>query len=256
MTSPETFYIDALTQLSLSPIPFLVGGAFALSRYVGIERPTKDLDLFVKPEDVGRAMECLHERGYQVEMPFPHWLAKVHSGEPFVDLIFSSGNGVARVDDAWFEHAEEQEILGVPLRVCPVEEMIWSKAFVQERERFDGADVLHLIHQRGQSLDWHRLLARFGVHWRVLFSHVVLFGFVYPDQRHRVPAWCLDELSRRFCSEPSEPGTRVCNGTLLSREQYLYDLTHLGYRDARVEPFGKMTREEADIWTAAIEEPH
>jgi hypothetical protein len=148
----------------------------------------------------------------------------------------------------------KQEILGVPLRLCPAEEMIWSKAFVQERERFDGADILHLIRQRGSHLDWHRLLARFDAHWRVLLSHIVLFGFVYPDQRHQVPAWTLDELVRRLGAERSEPDNRVCNGSLLSREQYLPDLTRFGYRDGRLEPNGRMTREETAIWTAAIED--
>ena len=74
-------------------------------------------------------------------MPFPHWLGKIHRGEHFMDMIFSSGNGVARVDDLWFEHAPKTNVLGVIVRLSPVEEMIWSKAFIQERERFDGADV-------------------------------------------------------------------------------------------------------------------
>ncbi len=187
-------------------------------------------------------------------MPFPHWLAKVHCGDPFIDLIFSSGNGVARVDDRWFEHAVQHEILGLPVRLCPVEEMIWSKAYVQERERFDGADVLHLIRQRGDQIDWHRLLARFDVHWRVLLSHLVLFGFVYPDEREQVPAWILDQLAGRLREESPEADNRVCNGTYLSREQYLYDLEHLGYRDGRLGPAGSMTPEETEIWTAAIED--
>jgi len=101
---------------------------------------------------------------------------------------------------------------------------------------------------------WQRLLARFGPHWRVLFSHIVLFGFVYPDQRHRIPAWVRDELTRRFAAEASDQATLVCNGTLLSREQYLHDLTHMGYGDPRIEPTGRMTHEDIDIWTRAIEE--
>ncbi len=252
MNSTETFYLDALTQLSGSGTPFLVGGAFAFARYVEIERQTKDLDLFVKEDDLGPALRRMRERGYRVDVPFPHWLAKVHCGDSFIDLIFSSGNGVARVDEGWFEHGVKQEILGLPLRLCPAEEMIWSKAFVQERERFDGADVLHLIRQRGLLMDWHRLLERFGEHWRVLFSHLVLFGFVYPDQRHCVPGWIVNELSVRVADDRSEPDNRVCNGTLLSREQYLPDLAQYGYRDGRLEPLGRMTRAEASIWTAAI----
>jgi hypothetical protein len=46
--------------------------------------------------------------------------------------------------------------------------------------------VLHLLHETGPSLDWPRLLMRFGDHWRVLLSHQILFGFVYPDKRQLV----------------------------------------------------------------------
>jgi hypothetical protein len=44
----------------------------------------------------------------------------------------------------------------------------------------------------------------------------------------------------------------ICNGTLLSREKYMYDLTNLKYLDCREEPHGPMTREQIDIWTDAI----
>jgi hypothetical protein len=32
--------------------------------------------------------------------------------------------------------------------------MIWSKGFVMERERFDGADVTHLLRAVGPKLNW------------------------------------------------------------------------------------------------------
>jgi hypothetical protein len=248
------FYADALQRLEKAGIPHLIGGAFAFARYTGIDRPTKDLDIFVRPEDCRRVLRFFAARGYRTELPFPHWLGKVHRGAHFMDIIFSSGNGVARVDDGWFTHAVEAELFGVPVALCPPEEMMWSKAFVQERERFDGSDVIHLMRALGPSLDWRRLLARFGDHWRVLFAHLVTFGYVYPDQRTQVPEWVAAELAHRLIAEGSEPENRVCNGTLLSREQYLVDLERLGYRDARTEPNGPMTREEADIWTAAIED--
>jgi hypothetical protein len=156
------------------------------------------------------------------------------------------------VDDAWFEHAVDHQILGLPLRLCPPEEMIWSKAFIQERERYDGADVIHLLRELGPALDWSRLLMRFDSHWRVLLGMIVMFGFVYPDCRDRVPAWVTADLIRRFHEERAEPASRACNGTLLSREQYLHDLDRLGYRDPREKPYGRMTRREIRIWTAAI----
>jgi hypothetical protein len=257
MTPPRqeasAFYLDALERLSHSGIPFLIGGARALGYYTKIDRQTKDLDLFLRKADVGHALDLFRCAGYRTELTFPHWLAKVRCGDEYVDLIFSSGNGVALVDDVWFEHAIGADILGVGVRLSPPEEMIWSKAFVQERERFDGADVLHLFYRFGPTLDWQRLLGRFGPHWRVLFAHIVMFGFVYPGRKWTIPDWVTDDLISRFAAERDDHNDRVCNGTLLSREQYAYDLDALSYDDPRVEPRGPLTPREVDIWTAAID---
>ena len=246
------FYIEALTKLQDTGIPFLVGGAFAFSHYSHVPRDTKDVDIFVKPDDCPRVLEAFSKFGYRTEMPFPHWLGKIHADNHFVDVIFSSGNGLVRVDDLWFDHALRTNVLGVIVRLSPVEEMIWSKSFILERERFDGADVMHLLRETGPSLDWPRLLMRFGDYWRVLLSQLILFGFVYPDKRQNVPQWVMDELLRRLGVSRPNLQNDVCYGTLLSREQYLHDLGHWKYRDAREQPEGPMTREQLDIWTEAI----
>jgi hypothetical protein len=247
------FYIDALRKLHGSGIPFLVGGAFAFSHYSHVRRDTKDIDVFVRPEDLQRVLQAFEELGYETEVPFPHWLGKIHRGSDFMDIIFSSGNGLARVDDLWFEHSTKTNVLGVIVRMVPVEEIIWSKAFIQERERYDGADVAHLLRETGPSLDWPRLLMRFGDYWRVLLSHLILFGFVYPDRRQNIPEWVMIELLRRLGVSRPNLQNDVCYGTLLSREQYLHDLNQLKYRDAREEPAGTMTAAQIEIWTRAIE---
>jgi hypothetical protein len=246
------FYVEAMSLLDRAGVPFLVGGAYAFASYTNISRETKDFDLFLMPEDLPRALAVFEQSHYATDIPFPHWLGKVYCGDYFIDLIFSSGNGTARVDCAWFEHAVPTEVLGHAIRLSPPEEMIWSKAYVQERERFDGADVMHLIRALGPTLDWARLIARFGDHWRLLLSVVVIFGFVYPDARQQVPSWVLSDLLLRLQSDGSAPAAHVCNGTLLSREQYLVDLERFGYADARLEPLGRMTEHEASIWTKAI----
>jgi hypothetical protein len=223
-----------------------------LAHHTHVPRDTKDLDVFVKPEDCPRVLDAFGRLGYETEIPFPHWLGKIRRGDYLMDVIFSSGNGVARVDDLWFEHSPKTNVLGLIVRLCPAEEMIWSKAFIQERERFDGADVLHLLRETGPSLDWPRLLMRFGDYWRVLLSHLILFGFAYPDKRQSVPGWVMEELVRRLSVSRPNLQNDVCYGTLLSREQYLYDLERLKYRDGREHPDGPMSRADIDIWTAAI----
>lgn len=238
-------------------IPFLVGGAYAFGRYTAIERATKDFDVFLRAADVPRALGALSAAGSRTDLTFPHWLAKACLGPDFVDIIFSSGNGRAAVDDAWFVHAADAEILGEPVQIAPPEEMIWSKSFVMERERFDGADIMHLLRSCARTLDWPRLVARFGDDWRVLLSHLVLFGFVYPGERTAVPPSVIDGLLARLGPELSADadGAARCGGTVLSRSQYLTDVRHWGYVDGRLRPFGAMTAGQIDRWTAAIDDP-
>jgi hypothetical protein len=131
--------------------------------------------------------------------------------------------------------------------------MIWSKAFIMERERYDGADVAHLILVCGPDLDWDRLLGRFGRRWRVLLSHLVLFGFIYPGKTAAVPDAVMTLLMQRLGRARAKGAeARVCNGTLLSRQQYLLDVTERGYVDGRLEPRGEMTAAAIAHWTAAI----
>jgi hypothetical protein len=106
-------------------------------------------------------------------------------------------------------------------------------------------------------MDWERLLRRFGPHWRVLLSHILLFGFVYPAHRSNVPDWVLDDLLGRTWQEAHEASApdRVCRGTLLSRAQYLVDVERWGYEDARLMPTGSMSWREVARWTAAIGKP-
>jgi hypothetical protein len=237
------FYCAALSLLQRAQVPFLVGGAYALARHTGIVRHTKDFDIFTRPADCERVLRVLSAAGYRTELTDPCWLAKAFSGEDFIDVIFSSGNAIAKVDDAWFEHAIEAKVMGLTVQLCPPEETIWSKAFVMERERYDGADVAHLLHAWGERLDWNRLLDRFDLHWRVLFSHLILFGFIYPFERGCIPAFVMDDLLDRLQSEVYVIPTagRLCQGTLLSKVQYATDVERWGYQDARFPPLNQQT---------------
>ena len=235
-------------------IEFLVGGAYAFTPYTGIDRSTKDFDLFVHSEERFRALDVLEDAGFRTELTFPHWLAKVFHRNDFVDLIFNSGNGVTPVDDGWFAHAPAGEVLGLEVKLAPAEEMLWSKAFVMERERYDGADVIHIIRSRAERLDWDRIVARFGDRWRVLLSYLILFGFVYPGERTRIPRQVMTTLLDRLRGELTSDADvgRLCQGTVVSRQQYLPDTLEWGYADGRLAPLGNMTVQQIEDWTAAI----
>jgi hypothetical protein len=245
-------YMTTLRALEAARVPFVVGGAFALRHYAGIARDTKDLDIFLRRRDLDAAFAALHEHGFATDLTFPHWLGKAHQGEHFVDFIFDSANGMCPVDDAWFTTAPLGVVFGMPVLLCPIEEVIWTKCFVMERERFDGADVCHLIEAQGHAIDWRRLLDRFGDKWRILLGHLAFFSFVYPAARDRVPAWVMDELVGRLRRGLAPEQVDVCRGTLISREQYLVDLRERGYEDARIKPHGPCEAKDIAWWTTAI----
>jgi hypothetical protein len=73
------------------------------------------------------------------------------------------------------------------------EETIATKAYVANRDRFDGADILHIIHALQGEVDWRRTEDLLGGDEEILLWHLVLFAFVYPMHRD----WLPRELLRR-----------------------------------------------------------
>ena len=50
-----------------------------------------------------------------------------------------------RLRAAALARGAERLVLDQPARLVPAEEIIWTKAFIMERERYDGADVAHIL---------------------------------------------------------------------------------------------------------------
>ena len=247
------FYRRSMQVLQNANIPFLIAGAGAVRFYTGVSRQTKDFDLHLRPHHIDGALDAFAHAGYKTEKTFPHWLAKAKRGRNCVDLIFRAGNGLCEVDDSWFERAQDEDVLGVTVKLSAPEDMLWMKAYIMERERYDGADVAHILESCAEKLDWPHLLRRFGPDWRLLLSHLVLFGYIYPSERGRVPVAIMDALISRLRNENSVSGSdRLCRGTLLSRQQYLWDVEERGFRDARLEKRAHMNEGDIAHWTKAI----
>jgi hypothetical protein len=247
------FYVESLDVLDRAGIRYCVAGAYALAAHAGIIRNTKDLDLFLRRDDVPRAMSAFEAMGCRTEQTHPHWLGKAFApppGDAYIDLIFRAASGMWDVDAEWLKHATPGEVAGRKAPLCPAEELIWSKAMVMERHRFDGADIAHIIHSTGPRLDWDRLLRRAMGHEGILLAHLSVYRYVYPREADYVPMRVMQELLRRM-HDQSKPDAPLCRGTMLSWEQYLPDVKRLGMIDGRLKPFGNLTQEEIDRWTAA-----
>lgn len=252
----EEFYCRVLEVLRQNEVGFVVGGSFAAAHYTGRTPHTKDLDIFLPPSHLDRALDALDCAGFNVEKPFPFWIAKASRGDDFADLIFRAASGIWEVEEAWLERAHSTRLWNVPALVCAVEELVWTKAAVMDRDRYDGNDVIHLLQAKAHELDWDRLRQLAGPNWRLLLSHLTLFGFVYPDLAPLVPKPLLAELSLHLLSDRPDPNGEeeppLCKGTLISNSQYQLDIEELGYQDARLEPWGTLKPEELEPWVEAV----
>jgi hypothetical protein len=159
-------------------------------------------------------------------------LFKAHRDDFFVDLITGMSNGVITVDSTWIERALPAMIHGVATRVLAPEELLASKLFVTRRERFDGADIAHIIYGTRGRLDWGRVLSLVGEHWEMLLWALVLFRYVYPAQSNYVPGTLWQDLVARFLNQLANPDAKAdFRGSLVDDNMFAIDVNEWGLPD-------------------------
>jgi hypothetical protein len=229
----NSFYAEVLRLVKRAKLPFLIGGSYAINAYTGQGRGTKDVDIFCRAGDYLRILAAAEQGGFQTEVEDERWIAKIRRGKNFCDVIFGSANMVAPVTDAWFKEAIPAKILDVEVNLLAPTELIWSKAFIMDRNKYDGSDVAHIILREHKRIDFKRLLSHFELHWEVLLTHLILFRYIYPTERTLIPDWLLDELLERIRLQRKMPlpHKRPCRGRVFSRDDYQVDITEWGFAD-------------------------
>jgi hypothetical protein len=225
----RALFVEVLSLLMAHHIPFAVSGAFALHQHTGIWRDTKDLDLFLIHEDVPRTLELLTAEDFETEICDPVWLCKARRADFYVDIITGMSNAVITVQREWIDRASHAEVLGVAVKVLAAEELIASKLFVTRRERFDGADIVHVIHGTGGNLDWNRILHLIGEHWMMLLWMLTLYQYIYPAHSEFVPRTLWNDLLSRLRNELDHPNPNaVFRGSLIDDKMFAIDTTEWG----------------------------
>jgi Nucleotidyl transferase of unknown function (DUF2204) len=229
-------YRDVLLAMNEHGIPYAVAGAFALQKYTGIWRVTKDLDLFIKSAQVPTALEHLCKRGFRCETLDSVWLSKAHRGEYFVDLISGMSNAVIVVDDSWMRRAQPAIIAGVQSQIISAEDLISSKLFVLRRERFDGSDIAHIIYRTKGQLEWQRIFELAGEHWELVLWALMLFRYIYPAHTNYVPAPLWQDLLSRYMRVVQHPDrTARFRGGLVDENIFSIDIKDWGLPDLQEE---------------------
>ena len=206
-------------------VNILIGGALGLSAYMPLQRHTKDVDLYVLPEDRPRLVSVLNELGFDdlyEQMPYDRgWIYRGVRRGVIADVIWGFANKHALVDPYWFRFSREMMCSETALRIVPPEELIWAKLFVLQRDRCDWPDLLNLLYYAGPTLDWGRLRSRLGDDSPLLDGLISVFSWVCPgrllEKKEDTPSQCTEiraslldsrEWFLAAFTSPEDAGTR------------------------------------------------
>jgi hypothetical protein len=184
-------YHEVIRQARSAGIPCAFGGAFATAVYTGQLRNTKDFDFYVLPQDRDRMIEVLDRiglRDYFDRLAYDRsWIYRASRDDIIVDTIWQMANGRAPVDEQWLTRGPEVTIRGERVRAIPVEELLWTKLYVLQRERSDWPDVLSLVDSQADAIDWDRLIGRLGGDAPLLQAVLLVYRWLAPGRSCDIP---------------------------------------------------------------------
>jgi hypothetical protein len=184
-------YCRAINALRQEEIPFMLGGGFALATFTGRWRDTKDIDFYVHPRDRKRAAKVLRQAGFKdyfATRPYDRkWIYRSTRAGVIVDIIWAMANQRARVDNLWFERASTISIRGETLKVLPLEEFLWCKMYIMQRDHCDWTDAFNLLYATGGRLDWEHLIERLGEDLPLLKALLIMYAWLCPRAARELP---------------------------------------------------------------------
>jgi hypothetical protein len=183
-------YSRVIREVRSAGIPFAFGGAFAIAVYTEQLRNTKDFDFYILPADKERMEQALTRAGmhdYFERLSYDRtWIYRASQDDIIVDAIWQMANYRAQVDEQWLIRGPEIVIRGEALRAIPIEELIWGKLYVLQRERCDWTDVFKLIDAQSASIDWDHLLDRLADDAPLLAGALEVYSWLAPDRAGRI----------------------------------------------------------------------
>jgi len=205
-------------------IRFALGGGLAVSVYTGHWRESKDLDIYVLPADRDAMIGIPRRIGmadYYDRVPYDRsWIYRSWTGDVIVDVMWAMANHRAPVDDIWLSSGARVKVNGEHLRVLPVEEMIWDKLYVLQRDRCDWPEVLKLIYAAGPTLDWEHLLDRVGDDLPLLAAALSIFRWLCPGRAHCFPEWLWRQVELPAPTPGAAPDAHRARVDLLDRRAW------------------------------------
>jgi predicted nucleotidyltransferase len=173
---------EATGSLERAGIDYGLMGGIA-SAVFGRPRWTFDVDIFLRPQDAGRAQEVLAGAGFEPKPSQHNWLLKCVRDRVLVDLIFTAKGGIY-LDELMLSRIRPVDYHGLSLRVVPPEDLIVMKAIASDQDtpRY-WHDALGII--AASELDWDYLVQRARIGPRRVLSlllHAQADDMIVPDR--------------------------------------------------------------------------
>ena len=148
---------EAVRILEGTAVPYVLIGGVA-STCFGRRRRTKDVDVFLRPEDVQTAFDAFGEQGFETEKTDSTWLFKAMKDGVVVDLIFRPTGGFY-LDEEMIHRSTTVRFMGHQVRFISPEDLLILKVVAYDeaspRHWFDALSII-----AATKLDWGSLLER------------------------------------------------------------------------------------------------
>jgi predicted nucleotidyltransferase len=185
MPSKKDFsiYMEAIGALKNAGIPCVVGGGIAVAAY-GRKRATKDIDLYVMPQDAGPSLDALERVGFEVNpMPDVKWLSKAYKGGVPVDFILENIGSIVS-DEETMRRCQHRPIDGYVMPIMSPEDLVFRKVLAMRSMRDDWYDCIAVLSNTYHTFDWDYFLKLSRSFSERALSFVL---FVKTDWDHAIP---------------------------------------------------------------------
>jgi hypothetical protein len=176
-------YRETLDALEKAGVPYVVGGGIAVAAY-GRIRATKDIDIYIKPEDSAAALEALSKAGFEINpLKGVKWLSKAYKDGISIDFILENIGGVV-VTDETFRHGRYMNVAGCRMFIMSPEDLVFRKVLAMRCLRDDWYDAIAVLSNTYQAFDWDYFLGLVKDFTERVLSFIL---YVRTDWDHVIP---------------------------------------------------------------------
>jgi hypothetical protein len=147
-------------------------------------------------------------KDYFDEKPYDRtWIYRGWNDNLILDLIWSLPNHRLDVDEGFLTRGKLIHIYDTELRLLPIEELMWSKIYVMQRERCDWPDLFNIMNYSSQEIDYGYLIDRMGQDAALFGGVLSAYRWLCPLKAQELPSFVWErtglvaEFKQDYCAD-------------------------------------------------------